>query len=243
MDSPSECKSFLAAIWRKWIAVMSGAGSLLIALYLQVTNTSQIPAGAFWIIGGVLLFVACYLAWKDEYRKVLALERSLAEATTANLPKLHGEIVSVVHYLSKEVLPHSAFAIQMEITNSGSASIAHKVGVSIVSKDGRTINGFVRTASTKGIALGGIEGWAGQARYSEEDFFEQRAELKAISSGHKTRGVMLVDFFDVDFGREGLTQWSFQVDFRDVVDQEYRLLYPFASEVGRLRILLGAIVA
>ena len=55
---------------------MSGMASLVFSIWLYLTQRSSIPSQAFAAVGILLIFVACYRAWKNEHSKVEELLKS-----------------------------------------------------------------------------------------------------------------------------------------------------------------------
>lgn len=74
-----EIVGFCKAVWADWWARMSCAIFTLLGLYVAVANKSNDwIVRAIFAIAAALLFVACFVAWRDEYRKRISLEKSIA---------------------------------------------------------------------------------------------------------------------------------------------------------------------
>jgi hypothetical protein len=69
---------YLKAVVKHWWALMSCALFTLLGLYIAYANKSN-----DWTVRGILglavllLLVACFLAWRDEHRKVVRLEKAI----------------------------------------------------------------------------------------------------------------------------------------------------------------------
>ena len=81
----SEVWIYIKAVSRRWWALRSCAAFTIFGVYCayRVTRTYWYVKGSF-ALAGVMLLIACYFAWLDEYRKV----KSLTEK-----PKLLTEIL------------------------------------------------------------------------------------------------------------------------------------------------------
>jgi hypothetical protein len=72
--------AFVLAFGRHWTSVMSGATGLVLT---GLGFSGSVPAGWAFVIAGILCFFwACFLVWRDEYRKTvedpkLATERRI----------------------------------------------------------------------------------------------------------------------------------------------------------------------
>src|ERR1051326_2498155 len=62
----NDLTSFFSALLNHWVVLMSGVVSLAITLILRIRG-KDISNKVFWSIAVVFLFVACFLAWRDEH--------------------------------------------------------------------------------------------------------------------------------------------------------------------------------
>jgi hypothetical protein len=102
--------TFFSALLNHWIVLMSGVVSLAITLILRIRR-KDISNKIFWAITVVILFVACFLAWRDEH--------------VAKAPNLTCQIEKVI--IGKG--PDTDFAqvfVQLSVRDVGAPSIAEK---------------------------------------------------------------------------------------------------------------------
>jgi hypothetical protein len=77
MDS---LRKFIAALWKKWWALMSCAAFTILTLYAALENK-----GNAWVVSGVaalaafFFLIAAFGAWLDEHRKVSSAEKELSD--------------------------------------------------------------------------------------------------------------------------------------------------------------------
>jgi hypothetical protein len=64
--------TFIHYVLAHWIAAMSGAISLAIALY-QAFRSRAIESRTYFIVAGLFIFVACDSVWQDEHRNTQTL--------------------------------------------------------------------------------------------------------------------------------------------------------------------------
>jgi hypothetical protein len=56
--------NYLRALWKHWVALASGIGSLVLSAILAHFKVS-LPERAFWIMALVCFFIASFRAWRD----------------------------------------------------------------------------------------------------------------------------------------------------------------------------------
>jgi len=69
--------AFIKAIYRDWVARMSGGASILLTVLATVLPT-KVPHWVFWIAASLCLLVACFRAWSAEHEACEALEKRIA---------------------------------------------------------------------------------------------------------------------------------------------------------------------
>src|SRR2546423_3001731 len=97
-----ELTSFFFALFKHWIALMSGAVSLGMTIALRARGKEP-KDKVFWSIAALCLLVACFLAWRDEHsvndkarQELAGVRQELAEARDQNAPRLACHIDKVV---------------------------------------------------------------------------------------------------------------------------------------------------
>ncbi len=86
----SELCIFVKAIYRDWIASMSGAAGVLLAGI--GTFVDAVPGWAFWLMGCACAFVAAFRVWRAEYRAHHNYDQATydhAVRVLAKLPNAH----------------------------------------------------------------------------------------------------------------------------------------------------------
>jgi hypothetical protein len=69
--------TFVLAFGKRWTTVMSGAAGLVLT---GLGSSGSVPAGWAFVVAGMLCFFwACFLVWRDEYRKTAEDPRILEE--------------------------------------------------------------------------------------------------------------------------------------------------------------------
>jgi hypothetical protein len=101
---------FIKAVCKYWWALMSCAFFTLLGLYILHENKSnQWAVNATFILAGFCLFVACFLAWKDEHQSLLA------ERGKNSIPAFRGHFWRIVRGLSdSDVLSFDQFEQAMK---------------------------------------------------------------------------------------------------------------------------------
>lgn len=67
---------FIGAVCSHWVLFMSGIVSILIGIWERCHKRS-VTTKAFWAVGIICLFVACFFAWKEERQAVNAVRKQL----------------------------------------------------------------------------------------------------------------------------------------------------------------------
>jgi hypothetical protein len=76
---------YLSALWKHWVSLMTGVVGLIVAFCLRIGRNisdklkywSDIPDWIFITVGIICLFWAGYATWKDQNKKVTALEKQI----------------------------------------------------------------------------------------------------------------------------------------------------------------------
>jgi hypothetical protein len=72
--------AFLRAIWRDWVARMSGVASVILGV-LSAT-LKEVPTWSFWLAAAICLLIASFRVWRTEHRKVFDQEKcKMAKST------------------------------------------------------------------------------------------------------------------------------------------------------------------
>jgi hypothetical protein len=112
---------FIAALWRKWWALMSCAVFTLLSLWVAMENKSNA-----WVVSGIatlaviFFLVASFGAWSEEHSKLVLTERKLYE-----LSPEFDFLVGTMLWKYDEVNGRSLFFPLARILNRGHASITN----------------------------------------------------------------------------------------------------------------------
>jgi hypothetical protein len=108
--------TFLLAVASEWVALMSGAVSLAIAIWLQITKKPWISSVVFKTIGVACMFFAFYGAWYKEHTELL-------KHIETNQPQFVLKLGQGFALLDLESNKTIIF-IQTELINRGADSVA-----------------------------------------------------------------------------------------------------------------------
>jgi hypothetical protein len=86
---------YLRALWKHWIALASGVGSLVLSAILAHFKVT-LPERAFWIMALVCFFIASFQAWRDGQAALLVAN---AEMQRLRTPKYSAEKLRLVREL------------------------------------------------------------------------------------------------------------------------------------------------
>src|SRR5271165_1247175 len=88
---------FLKAIFEYWWALMSCAAFTLLGLYvLAAKKSNKWALSATFGAAGLMLLVASFLAWQEQYRASIAAEAAFLSEKQSMLPKLNARIERVM---------------------------------------------------------------------------------------------------------------------------------------------------
>ncbi len=197
----SDSRAFLLGLWRHWLAV-AGGGAISMAIFMaeHLMNRS-VPWRVIVIILAAGLFIACFLVWRDEHRRVESLEdeKSALEAESRaqqaksgvnELPDFHVALdeVSIGSGLYDSTV--TAFALLVvRITNTGAPSVASEFRFSATPLGGVPVFGRSQVIQD-GLAvphqdIGAVE------TIAAADALPQKAQGAPIEKGSQVRGRML----------------------------------------------------
>jgi hypothetical protein len=73
----SDIIRFLKSVIVRWFSAFAGTFVMAVwAIYQQVTG-KPLPMAAFWLLVGICVLFAGFLAWRDEYKKAKQLEERM----------------------------------------------------------------------------------------------------------------------------------------------------------------------
>ncbi len=110
---------FIAALWRKWWALMSCAAFTILSLWASIENKSNA-----WVVSGIAILavifflVAAFGAWLEEHSKLVSVERKLSE-----LSPQFDFIVGTMLWKYDEITDRTLFFPLARILNRGHSSI------------------------------------------------------------------------------------------------------------------------
>jgi hypothetical protein len=86
---------YLRALWKHWITLASGVGSVVLAA-IGTRYTTPLPSWTFWLMALGCFFWASFRAWRDEHAALLAAN---AEILRLRVPKYSAELLQRVREL------------------------------------------------------------------------------------------------------------------------------------------------
>lgn len=135
-----ELISFIYALLRQWIALMSGIVSLIITIILRARGKEP-RNKVFWLIAAFCIFLAFFFAWSDEHvmrneaqQKLIAAQQELTAARDKNAPSLICKIEKVVIGEGLDTKLAQVF-VYLSVRNAGAPSIAEKYKLHIKTSD------------------------------------------------------------------------------------------------------------
>lgn len=69
---------FVGAVWNHWVAVMSGILALVLSIYARIRK-HEVGNIVFFCLALFFIFFATFLAWNDEHKQRMQLEKSKPE--------------------------------------------------------------------------------------------------------------------------------------------------------------------
>ena len=84
--------SYLRALWKHWVILVSGVGSVIVGAVVAYLKTS-LPYWTFWVLALVCFFVASFRAWRDVST---ALQSAQSEINQLRTPKYAKEQLELV---------------------------------------------------------------------------------------------------------------------------------------------------
>ena len=115
---------FIAALWRKWWALMSCAAFTILSLWASIENKSNAwVVSGIATLAGIFFLVAAFGAWLEEHSKLVAAERKFSELT----PQFDF-LVGTMLWKYDENKDKSCFFPLARILNRGHASITTNWG-------------------------------------------------------------------------------------------------------------------
>lgn len=84
-------RQFLVAVWKDWIALMSGLASVLLGV-LAATRDSTLPPWTFWLTAVLCLLLCVFRVWWNEFdarEKTEAKLKELLESPNRKLARRH----------------------------------------------------------------------------------------------------------------------------------------------------------
>ena len=120
IPAPPWIWTWILAVVHHWLVLISGGLATFAGLlWAQYGSGSATPPAILLSVGLALLLVAFYMAWRDEYRKVLSLNQRLSDSE----PKLVGELNYVFAAPAENGMTTAVF-LSATITNTGFKSAA-----------------------------------------------------------------------------------------------------------------------
>jgi hypothetical protein len=212
-----EFLSWLRATCGHWVAVVTGAAFALAGYGWQVyewtnpkTSALSIRPWMVIVVGGLILFWASFLAWRDEYRKRVAIEAN-ARAST---PRFTAHIDAVV---TADVADKRVLCFLVNVGNIGGApSILEwwRIHVLPVGRPEYEIKKAQPGENKDAIVLSSPNGKQITIRVS--DFVTLKTFPVAVDPGTRRRGWLMAT---VPGELEPGT--SFRVSFHDIRGQSY----------------------
>lgn len=109
---------FIKAVFKFWVNLMSGIGSLGLAIWLDRSGQASVPSWIFWALGGVLFFVSFFRAWRQERFKaglfIDVLDLFILDTKMAPGPRKCVQII-----------------VRLEIRNTGSPTIIDSYAITV----------------------------------------------------------------------------------------------------------------
>lgn len=87
--------NYLRALWKHWIALASGVGSVVLAA-VGTHYTTPLPSWTFWLMALLCFFIASFRAWRDGQTALLAAGDEIKRLRT---PKYSAEKLQLVREL------------------------------------------------------------------------------------------------------------------------------------------------
>jgi len=127
-----ELQLFLSAVWDNWVAVMSGVISLLIGIYEKIKDKT-IKSSIFFFVAFLCVFIAFFMAWRDEHRMVITLENRFKS------PEFHTRISAINSGIHNS---YAMISVTCEIRNPfGPPSALHSWSMYLKFADGTIVKG------------------------------------------------------------------------------------------------------
>jgi hypothetical protein len=86
---------YMRALWKHWIALASGVGSVVLAA-IGTHYTTPLPSWTFWLMALLCFFWASFRAWREEHAALLMAN---AEIQRLRAPKYSAELLQRVREL------------------------------------------------------------------------------------------------------------------------------------------------
>jgi hypothetical protein len=135
-----ELASFVSALSSHWVALILGIVSLAMTIALRARGRKP-RNKIFWSLAALCLFVACFLAWRDEHgmrdkaeQESARLREELAKAKVQNVPQLSCHIDRVVIGEGSDTKLTQVFVL-LTVQNAGDPSIAENYRLHIKASD------------------------------------------------------------------------------------------------------------
>lgn len=94
-----ELTKFLRLVAKQWVYLLSGTVSVAVS-FVERVRRSPIPDAAFWVLAGICLFWACFLAWRETARQLPSYVERLTQLAKSKssvtfhpvIPRIHEEL-------------------------------------------------------------------------------------------------------------------------------------------------------
>lgn len=181
-------------------------------------NRSIVFRKYFWLMG-FFIFMACFLAWRDEHIAVARLTSDLAEAKTNRFkPDLKFQVYNRGFGPFPERPNTSLLFLDMGVRNIGSPTSLRQWRVRVSPSGDKTYEGEV-TLFDKPVYLQGRPDGPGRL-VSPEDFLPERM-LTPITTGGETTGTLFVLVNGLLFDSVKAKNVHVVINCADVNDKEY----------------------
>jgi hypothetical protein len=191
-----EITQFFEAIWRDWVARVSGIGSVvLLVLGLWPFYDKPIPRWIVLNIGLACFFFAAASVWTDEHRLRIQKEKELEQLS---IPQFKAEFRAPVIVFPANKGKDTTILMNAHITNLGAPSIADRFSTRIIFFEGREVFGVGTTLPPPSGTLT-FQRKTGQSAlvFSMQDYLPRKALIQPIPRNAVLSGFLLALFRDV----------------------------------------------
>jgi hypothetical protein len=85
-----DLSAYIVALWREWKALLTGGSIIALASLWMYSHSKPIPANVNWLIVGLTLVLASFLAWRKQLRPPHTIAEIHRIEVTNNALKRHG---------------------------------------------------------------------------------------------------------------------------------------------------------